>query len=76
MNHNRFRLMADQQEHNKDNGLWKHEDVAAYLRIAPQTVRNWVKAKKIPFLKIGGVNRFDPDAIRDWAQEKKVDRVA
>ena len=33
-------------------------DVAAYLQIAPKTVRNKVSLRQLPFVKVGGALRF------------------
>lgn len=69
MNHNRFSLMTDSQE-NKNESLWEYGDVAAYLRVSEKTVERWAKTRKLPVLKIGGLNRFDPEAIREWARSR------
>ncbi len=38
--------------------LWTVEDVAAYLRLKPETVRMLARTKCLPGLKVGKVWRF------------------
>ena len=47
------------------------EEVAQILRLEPETVRAWARAKKIPAYKIGGDRgewRFDESQIRTWLE--------
>jgi excisionase family DNA binding protein len=50
------------------NELWTAEDVARFLK----TSRSWVYQKTeagiLPYLRIGGLLRFEPKAIRAWAR--------
>lgn len=50
-----------------DEPLWTVDDVAAFLKLSPKTIRDWQTARSLPFLKIGGTVRFMPETIRDWA---------
>ncbi len=47
--------------------LWDAVDVATFLK----TSRSWVymraERNEIPFLRIGGLLRFQPSKIREWA---------
>lgn len=45
-------------------GLWDTQDVAAFLKFRPFTIRKMVRQGRIPVVKIGRQNRFVPDVIR------------
>lgn len=45
------------------------EEVAAYLRLKPQTIYTWVQEKKIPAAKIGKEWRFKRSLIHIWFME-------
>jgi excisionase family DNA binding protein len=48
------------------------EEFADALGLAPQTIRNWVAMRKLPYLKIGGRTRFRRGSLRAWlAQQEK-----
>ncbi len=42
------------------------EEVAAYLRLKPQTIYTWAQEKKIPAAKIGKEWRFKKSIIDEW----------
>ncbi len=42
------------------------EEVAAYLRLKPQTIYTWAQEKKIPAAKIGKEWRFKRSIIDEW----------
>lgn len=42
------------------------EEVAAYLKLKPQTIYTWVQEKKIPAAKIGKEWRFRKSIIDEW----------
>ena len=44
------------------------QEVAARLRVAPGTVRNWVSAKRIPVVKLGSRCLFDPRELERWIE--------
>ena len=46
--------------------LWTIDDVAKYLRLEPNTVREMARDKKIPGIKVGRVWRFRPKEIKSW----------
>ena len=61
-----------------DNEIMTLEEVAAYLRLKPQTIYTWAQEKKIPGAKIGNVWRFKKSIIDVWFLEhidKKFDGV-
>jgi excisionase family DNA binding protein len=42
------------------------EEVAAYLRVKPQTIYTWAQEKKIPAAKLGKEWRFKKSMIDKW----------
>jgi len=42
------------------------EEVAAYLRLKPQTIYTWAQEKKIPAAKLGKEWRFRRSMIDEW----------
>ncbi|MBU2446124.1 MAG: helix-turn-helix domain-containing protein [Bacteroidetes bacterium] len=42
------------------------EEVAAYLKLRPQTIYTWAQEKKIPAAKIGKEWRFKKSIIDKW----------
>jgi len=48
------------------------EEVADYLGFSEDTIRSWIKTRKIPILKFDRAVRFDTDKIDAWLQEKEV----
>jgi excisionase family DNA binding protein len=45
------------------DGLLSKKEVAARLRISPRTLDQWMRKKRIPFLKIGKTVRFRFSAV-------------
>lgn len=53
--------------------LWTVDDVAAYLQLAPETVRSMARSGDIPSMKLGKrLWRFHPDQIRSWLETSEV----
>ncbi|MCF8567023.1 helix-turn-helix domain-containing protein [Alicyclobacillus tolerans] len=48
--------------------LYKLKDVAAYIGVTPNTVRNWQKQGKIHGLRLADSGRY-------WFSQEEVDRV-
>ena len=42
------------------------EEVAAYLKLKPQTIYTWAQEKKIPAAKLGKEWRFKKSIIDEW----------
>jgi excisionase family DNA binding protein len=51
--------------------LMSVEEVADALRIAPQTLRNWVALRRVPFIRIGGKTRFRWKSVEAWLARKE-----
>lgn len=47
------------------------EELAKYLDLNPHTIYMWAEQRKIPFIKIGRMVRFDLIEIEDWLTSKK-----
>ena len=49
------------------------EDVARRLRLAPFTIRKWVRLGKLPAVRLGERRiRFMAEAIDRWVREQRV----
>jgi excisionase family DNA binding protein len=44
------------------------QELAELLQLNERTIRNYVKAGRIPYLRIGMTIRFDPDQLADWLE--------
>ena len=49
--------------------LWTVDDVAAYLKLQPETIRSMARRGELPALKIGKVWRFQKHAIGEMLVE-------
>lgn len=49
-----------------ENEIMTLEEVAAYLRLKPQTIYTWAQDKKIPAAKLGKEWRFKKSMIDEW----------
>lgn len=47
------------------------EEVADYLGVTKDTVRNWIKKEKIPAQKIGRLWKFKLSEIDEWVKSGK-----
>jgi excisionase family DNA binding protein len=48
--------------------------LAEMLNIKKKTIYEWVRQRKIPYIKLGGLIRFDPEEIEKWVESKKVEK--
>ena len=51
------------------------EELATYLGLAKGTVYIWVCQKKIPYLKLGRLVKFDLREIETWLKDKRVNII-
>ncbi len=49
-----------------DNDIMTLEEVAAYLKLTPQTIYTWAQEKRIPAAKLGKEWRFKRSMIDAW----------
>jgi excisionase family DNA binding protein len=47
------------------------EELAEAFGFAPQTIRNWVALRSIPFIRVGGKTRFRRGSIETWLERKE-----
>ena len=52
------------------NEILTIEEVAAYLRLTPQTIYKWAQEKRIPAVKLGKEWRFRKSIIDRWFDEQ------
>ena len=52
------------------NEIMTIEEVAAYLRLKPQTIYKWAQEKRIPAAKLGKEWRFRRSVIDLWLDEQ------
>ncbi len=50
--------------------------ISQQLGVSVNTVYSWVCQKKIPYVKLGRLVRFDSQDISKWLTEKKVETKA
>lgn len=46
--------------------------VAEHLGISQRHVKRLVADRRIPYVKVGGLVRFDPADVRDWLERAKI----
>lgn len=60
-----------------DNGnsplpkLLRPAELSDHLGVPKATIYSWVRRGDIPFVKLGGLVRFDPEEITNWIKERK-----
>ena len=47
------------------------EELAVIFRVSPQTIRNWVARRKIPYVQIGRRNLFQVRSLQRWLNQKE-----
>ncbi|MBU1660063.1 MAG: helix-turn-helix domain-containing protein [Chloroflexi bacterium] len=52
--------------------LWTVNDVAHYLKLQPETIREMARNENLPAIKLGRIWRFPKDKIKCWVEEKMV----
>lgn len=53
-----------------NSGLMTIEDLADYLKVTRRTIYEWLRAHKIPAIKLVGQWRFKKDKIDEWLEHK------
>ena len=52
-----------------ENDKWVNlNDIADYLSVSPDTIRSWIKQKKIPCYKLGKMYKFKLSEIDEWVR--------
>ena len=52
------------------------EEVTQYLGISKNTVYSWVWQRRMPYVKLGRLLRFDEKTINDWMSNHAVEMIA
>lgn len=47
------------------------EELADAFGLAPQTIRNWVAKRSIPFVRVGGRSMFRKRSVEAWLDRKE-----
>ena len=55
-----------------DKKFFTLSEIASYLQISKSLIYKMCSARKIPFYKIGGQNRFDRQEIDEWVYGNKI----
>jgi excisionase family DNA binding protein len=55
-----------------ESGLLMKEDVEAYLRIGRRTLDRLIKAREIPFIKLGRRVLFKKADVDAWLESKRI----
>lgn len=48
------------------------EDIANHLSVSTDTVRNWIKSRKIPFYRAGKRYKFRISEVDEWLKSGKM----
>ena len=51
--------------------LMNIKKLSELLNIKEKTIYDWCHKRRIPYLKVGGLLRFDYDEIIEWLETKK-----
>src|SRR2546423_11816002 len=62
--------MATPRSESGDREILTIEDLAAYLRLKPQTIYKWAQGSRIPAAKLGKEWRFRRSIIDRWLDEQ------
>ena len=52
------------------------QELSQYLGIARQTVYEWTSQKKVPFIKLGRLVKFDQREIEEWMKTQRIEPYA
>ncbi|HEU5260654.1 MAG TPA: helix-turn-helix domain-containing protein [Gemmatimonadales bacterium] len=58
------------RESSPHNDILTLEEVAAYLRLTPQTIYKWAQEKRIPAVKLGKEWRFRKSILDRWLDDQ------
>ncbi len=52
------------------------KELAEYLGLTKGTLYVWVCQRRIPYLKVGKLVKFDLQEIEEWLKEKRVKEIS
>ena len=58
-----------------DDALLSISEAAEYLGMKPGTLRNWLSARRLPFVKVGRLTRVSRAALDRFIEQNTVDAV-
>jgi excisionase family DNA binding protein len=47
-------------------------EAAAYIRVSPDTIYTWVSQRRIPYVKVGKLVKFDVELLDKWIKQNTV----
>ena len=62
--------MTERRRTEPGNEILTLEEVAAYLRLTPQTIYKWAQERRIPAVKLGKEWRFRRSILDRWLDEQ------
>jgi excisionase family DNA binding protein len=51
------------------------EEAASYLGVRPGTLRNWLSARRLAYVKVGRLTRLETDTLNRFIAEHTVDSI-
>lgn len=54
------------------SGLIGIQEAAHYTGVSPTTLYKWVSQRKIPYIKMGRLVKFDPVKLEEWIKQQAV----
>jgi excisionase family DNA binding protein len=57
---------------NKDKILLDVRELSELTGLSPYTLYSWINQRKIPYVKVGRLVRFEPKKIEKWIEENSV----
>ncbi len=48
-------------------------ELSEYIGLSTSTIYSWVSQRRIPFVKLGGLTKFDLQRIEEWIKENSVE---
>ena len=75
----KLKVCESKSENDKVNSLFENRtelmsigETAVYLGQAPQTIRNWIAARRLPFVKIGREHKVLRTSLAAWIKKQEV----
>ena len=62
----------DKQKTKLTNHLMNVKQLAKFLGVSVNTIYSWVHQKRIPYIKVGRLVRFDSQDLDNWFAKNKV----
>ena len=51
------------------------DEAAAYLGVQPGTLRNWLSARRLPYVKVGRLTKLSQPDLDEFIAEHRIDAV-